>query len=223
MSLKVDGFVKPFKGKYDDWDMFWVKFQVIGECSGWDTEEKLLTRLLLFFESDALLVYSKMPTDDKKDKKDKAKVVNVMKKTFGVSPGDAYHQFSSWRYRLDETPEAYVADLRRLLSAAGHSGDGDDIAVSIEQLLAGLPVHLERQIRLSCAGVKFTVLDIVSKIRAQAVVDSSRPDTGMAAAASGSAAPRGGSSSGGTSASGQAPKAKTLCYFCNEPVHIRRN
>eukprot|EP00117_Sycon_ciliatum_P011312 scpid18689/ scgid1770/ Gag-Pol polyprotein; Matrix protein p10; p20; Capsid protein p25; Nucleocapsid protein p14; Protease p15; Reverse transcriptase/ribonuclease H p90; Integrase p46 len=220
MSLKVDGFVKPFKGKHDDWDMFWVKFQVIGECSGWDTEEKLMKRLPLFLESDALLVYSKMPTDDKKDK---AKVVDVMKKTFGVSPGDAYRQFSSRRYRLDETPEAYVADLRRLLSAAGHSGDGDDNAVIIEQLLAGLPVHLERQIRLSCAGVKFAVPDIVSKVRALAVVDSSRPYTGMAAAASGSAAPRGGSSSGGTSASGQAPKAKTLCYLCNEPGHIRRN
>ena len=207
MSLKVDGFVKPFKGKHDDWDMFWVKFQVIGECSGWDTEEKLMTRLPLFLESDALLVYSEMPTDDKKDK---AKVVNVMKKTFGVSPGDAYRQFSSRRYRLDETPEAYGADLRRLLSAAGHSGDGDDNAVIIEQLLAGLPVHLERQIRLLCAGVKFAVPDIVSKIHALAVVDSSRPDTGMAAAASGSAAPRGGSSSGCTSASGKAPKAKTL-------------
>ena len=48
MSLKLDGFLRPYRGSGDDWDQFWSKFLVLADVSGWDTEEKAMSRFPLF-------------------------------------------------------------------------------------------------------------------------------------------------------------------------------
>ena len=76
MSLKLDGFVKPFKDRGDSFEEFWEKFEVLADVAGWDTDEKKMKRLPLFFEGDAFLVFPKMEASDKADK---AKVASLMR------------------------------------------------------------------------------------------------------------------------------------------------
>ena len=163
MSVKLEGFVKPFRGRGDNWDVFWSKFTVLAEVSGWDTEDKYMARLPLFLEGDAFLVFSTMPTADKK-KKDKVK--DVMVKSFSAVLSEAYAQFTSRKLKLDESPDAFVADLRRLLESSGHEVKDDKDAVMISQMLAGLPRDMSSQVRLSFAGKDLTLSGCLDAVRA---------------------------------------------------------
>ena len=96
------------------------------------------------FEGDAFLVFSKMEASDKADK---AKVASLMRKYFNVTPNQAYRQFKSRKLLVDETPEAYLADLRRMLALAGHADTGEKDAVVIEQFVAGLPSEFQKELR----------------------------------------------------------------------------
>ena len=51
-----------------------------------------------------------------------------LQKSFSMLPGEAYAQFGRRHKRMDETVDAYLSDLRRLLRIAGHkvADDGKD-------------------------------------------------------------------------------------------------
>ena len=154
-----------------------------------------MARLPLFLEGDAFLVFSTMPTADKK-KKDKVK--DVMVKSFSAVLSEAYAQFTSRKLKLDESPDAFVADLRRLLESSGHEVKDDKDAVMISQMLAGLPRDMSSQVRLSFAGKDLTLSGCLDAVRALV-------------------AARGVSSSTGTSAA-----SNVVCHQCKEPGHIQR-
>ena len=126
--------------------------------AGWDTDKKKMKRLLLFFEGDAVIVFSKMEASDKADK---AKVASLIHKSFNVTPSEAYRQFKSRKLLVDETLEAYLADLRRMLALAGHADTGEKDAVVIEQFVACLPSEFQKELRLSSAGKELSVLECV--------------------------------------------------------------
>ena len=214
-SLKMDGFMRPFRGRGDDWDMFWTKYGVLASASGWNTTAKKMDRLPLFLEGEAFLVFSKM---SELDKRDADRVTFVMRKSFSVTASEAYRMFTHRKLLMDESPDAYVADLQRLLELSGHfKTDGDCDAVLIEQMLVGLPHEFEKDIRLSFAGSELSVADCVERIRALKAVRSS-----MSSALSiAGAAPARGASSTGPSRSFSGAQS-VLCYFCNEVGHIRR-
>ena len=50
---------------------------MLSDVNGWDTDAKRMQRLPLFLDGDALLVFSKMDTNDKKDQ---GKVSKLLKK-----------------------------------------------------------------------------------------------------------------------------------------------
>ena len=81
-SMKMDNFLKPFRGKDESWDPLWEKFQVLADIQGWDTEVKIMKHLPLFLDGDAFLVYSRMATADKKSKE---KVVKKMLESFSLT------------------------------------------------------------------------------------------------------------------------------------------
>ena len=89
MSLKLDGFLRPYQGSGEDCDQFWSKYQAVAAVSGWDMEEKLMARFPLFLEGPAFLVFSKMPGPDKK----KEKVKDLMLTSFSLSKADTYCSF----------------------------------------------------------------------------------------------------------------------------------
>ena len=205
-GLKVDGFMKSFGGRRDEsFDDFWLKFSVLSDVNGWDTDAKRMQRLPLFLDGDALLVFSKMDTNDKKDQ---GKVSKLLKKSFTVSGGEAYKLFTSRKLLVDESPEAYVSDLQRLLTASGHKVTGDKDAIVVEQLLTGLPFDYAKEIRLTSAGKELTVTDCVDKLRALSLVKSAGQPMGV----SGAVMPGAGGK-----------KSGVLCHHCGEPGHIRRN
>ena len=209
-SMKVDSFVKPFRGKNDDWESFWEKFGVLCEIQGWTDEADQMKNFPLFLDGDAFLVLTKMPVDDRK-KKDV--VVKKMKESFCLSGTRAYQSFVSRTLRIDESPDAYVADLQRLANLSGHTVTGDKDAMIIEQLLAGLPGDYARELRLATAGKERTVsgcLDLIRELKA-ADCDSRTHRAGVVAAAS--AVPQSGRKSG----------ADVICFRCKEIGHIKKN
>ena len=46
MSLKLDGFLKPYRGKEDDLATFWSKFMVLANVQKWDTDAKKMAHAI---------------------------------------------------------------------------------------------------------------------------------------------------------------------------------
>ena len=145
MSLKVDSFLKPFRGtSSEDFDVFWQKFSVLAKIQKWSDDAAMLLHLPLFLEGDAFLVFSKMADDDRKTMKE---VEAKFREAFSCTPAAAYRQFVGRQLKPDESVDAYVADLQRLLTLSGHQTSDDDPVV-VEQFIAGLPTDFARQLRL---------------------------------------------------------------------------
>eukprot|EP00117_Sycon_ciliatum_P005465 scpid85839/ scgid9407/ len=56
LSLKLDGVVKPYRRRVDDFDMFWSKSEVLVDISGWTNAEQQMKRLPLFLGGEALVL-----------------------------------------------------------------------------------------------------------------------------------------------------------------------
>ena len=217
---KLDGFLRPHRGSGDDWEQLWSKFTVLAEVSGWDTESKMMARFPLFIEGPAFLVFSKMAEGDKKKKE---KVQELMLTSFSLSKADAYCAFQQRLLRVDETPDDYVADLRRLLALAGYATPNDDKdAIVVEQLLSGLPKHYAKELRLSCAGKEKTVSGCWELVRALREGDGhSHAGQAMIAAAAAAAAAAAGSSGGNGPV--RSLQSGVVCHFCRKTGHVRKH
>ena len=130
MSLKVDSFLKPFRGtSSEDFNMLWQKASVLAKIHKWSDIAALLLYLPLFLEGDAFLVFSKIADDDWKTLNE---VEVKFREAFSCTPAAAYRQFVGRRLKPDESVDAYVADLQRLLTLSGHQSSDDDPVV-VEQ------------------------------------------------------------------------------------------
>ena len=205
MSLKVDNYLKPFRGRDgDDFNTWWEKFLALATISGWDTDDKKTKHLPLFLDADAFLVFSKMEDGDKK------KMDEVQKKlsaAFAVTAADAYRSFVNRKLKIDESIDAYVADLQRLLTLSGHNVAGDTDTVVIEQFVAGLPSDFARPLRMAFAGKTIKISECVEQVRALRATASACAPAPVAAAATNKAGKSGGAT----------------CYHCGQPGHVRRN
>ena len=150
-SMKVDNFLRPFRGRQDDFHAFWEKFLVLAKIQRWDDDVAQMLHLPLFLDGDAFLVFSKLADSDQQVAET---VRQKLVEAFSVTPSAAYRLFVSRRLKADESPDAYVADLKRLLQLSGHKQDGDSDAVVVEQVIAGLPLEYARQLRMTLAGKK---------------------------------------------------------------------
>ena len=212
-SLKVDNFVRAYRGKGDDWEHFWGKFSVLAKIQGWDTAEKRMKNFPLFLDGDAFLVFTRMPADDQKDEE---KVNEKMKMSFSLTKAQAYRAFTTRTLREDESTDAYVADLQRLASLAGHAADDDKDPLLIEQMVSGLPSAFAKELRLSMASKEHSVSGCLASIRA---LGSAQSDSRLLARASEEVAAAASSSSSGKSQ----PVASSACFECGKVGHLRRN
>ncbi|XP_065196502.1 uncharacterized protein LOC135827994 [Sycon ciliatum] len=212
-SLKVDNFVRAYRGKGDDWEHFWGKFSVLAKIQGWDTAEKRMKNFPLFLDGDAFLVFTRMPADDQKDEE---KVNEKMKVSFSLTKAQAYRAFTTRTLREDESTDAYVADLQRLASLAGHAADDDKDPLLIEQMVSGLPSAFAKELRLSMASKEHSVSGCLASIRA---LRSAQSDSRLLARASEEVAAAASSSSSGKSQ----PVASSACFECGKVGHLRRN
>ena len=244
MLVKLEDFVKPFKGKGDTWDLFSSKFSVLADVSGWDTEDKYMSRLPLFLEGDAFLVFTRMSDVDKKKKE----VQEVMVKSFSVVKDEAYGQFSRRKLKPDESPDAFVVELRRLLEASGHKVQNDKDSVLISQVLAGLPSNVYKQVWLAFAGKDMAISGCLEAVRALLSVNGAPlgmagpSSTGSVAASNvvchrcggtghfrkacrkrSSSSSRSGTNGGGNQSGAQRGATGSTCFFCDKSGHMKKD
>ena len=203
-SMKFDAFVRPYRGSADDFDLFWRKFMVAANLQKWDTDEKRLANLPLFLEGDAFLVWDELSDDDKKSA---AVVKQTLQDAFTLSPGQAYREFVSRTLGATESVDAYAADLRRLLAAAGQTADGKS-PVLIEQFLRGLPTDYARQLRTN--GDTSQISTCVQYVRGLRSVDTQVPQNVSAAVPGGSG-------------SSKSKRSSVMCFKCHGLGHIARH
>ena len=238
MSFKLDGFLRPYRGKEDDLSAFWSKFLVLAAANSWDTEEKKATHLPLLLDKAAYQVFDAL-SDDNKKKPDEIKA--ALSQAFAMSAAEAYRSFTARVMRRGESVDAYVAELKRLLVLSKHKiADDDKDPMLMEQMIRGLPRDFSREVRIQCSGNDMTITDIMTRVRAMAVDDdggaSSRPVAAVvechnchgfghmrkdcpnkgAGSGKGSSPRQEGQRSGNAS---RGPK----CFRCKEYGHIRRN
>ena len=162
MSVKGDNYLRPFRGRGDDFEVLWQKFLVLCTLQKQDTDIKKMSVLPLFLDGDAFQVFTQMSADDQK-KPDE--VQKRLQGAFSMTRAQAYRLFSDRVLREDESADAYVADLKRLLALSGHPVKDSKDQILVEQLIRGLPVDFGRQVRLALAGKEAEVVVIVDQIR----------------------------------------------------------
>ena len=221
MALKFDGLVEPYTGREgtEDWDDFWQKFLVLADISGWNSSKRM-ARLPLFLKGDAFKVFSKLPESLKADE---SQLPGVMRRSFSVSPGTAFKAFKERKMRVDEMPDVFVADLRRLLELAGHVPTDDDRdPVLLEQFLHGLPAEFEKELRLSSAGQSMKISACVEKVRALSACTARRSGGGFVAGTASAASELSGQSANPEPAGKPSAMSSVLCFACKQVGHTRR-
>ena len=251
LNSKAEGYLRPFRGRPgDDFNTFWAKFGVLAGINGWDTDTKKAKQLPLFLDGDAFLVFTRMSEEDQK-KMDAVKA--KLEEAFSVTKSQAFKLLTGRRYRSQESPDAYVADLQRLATLAGHDATGDDNSIIVQQLLAGLPPAWAQQIRLSMVGKALTVSASLELLRAIRVAERDQEPADIPSAASATDAdfdyaaattggrargtssssgssrgPSSGSSAGtgtrsSTAGAGSATRSNVVCFRCQAVGHVRRD
>ena len=120
----------------------------------------------------------------------------------------------SRRLKVDESVDAFVADLQRLLGRSGHMLSGDKDAVVIEQLIASLPSDFSKQLRMSLAGKELMISACVEQVRA---LRSSAADCSVSAGVLEPAAEL------AAAVVPQQGLRSCICHHCHEVGHIRRH
>ena len=82
-----------------------------------DVGEGQMAHSPLYLSGDAFSVWSEL---SEVDQENEAKVKACLQQYFSMLIGEANAKFGRRRKRVDESIEAYLADLRRLLRMAGH-------------------------------------------------------------------------------------------------------
>ena len=160
---------------------------------------KKTKKLPLFLEEDSYVVWDELSDGDKKDQ---AKVKEVLEAAFSLTAAQAYRAFRSRKLHGEEFVDRYTANRKRLLKMSGQ-----DVAaagknhVVIEQFLSGLPTEYARQARTNADTD--TIQKCVTYVRK--LSSAERPS---------------GTADGIAPASmGPGSQAKFLCYECNETGH----
>eukprot|EP00117_Sycon_ciliatum_P045923 scpid44614/ scgid2187/ len=199
MASKLDGFIRPYRGKQDDFDEFWAKFLVLAKANKWADDAAKAEHLPLFLSGQAFTVVTQLSDEDKKSP---AKIKSALEQAFCPTPGAAYRSFTSRALRNGEPVDAYLADLKRLLTLSGHKIADNSDPVLIEQFLSGLPADIGHHVRMASATQKLTVTDMANQIR---VMQASKlPE-----------------SHGAVAAASSQPKKSLVCYQCKAVGHVR--
>ncbi|XP_065189613.1 uncharacterized protein LOC135820225 [Sycon ciliatum] len=148
---------------------------------------------------------------DAADRKKQDKVLAKLRQSFCMTKAQAYSAFTKRKLRIDESPDAYVADLQRLYTLAGHAADDDKDALLIEQMIAGLSSQYARELRFTMAGKELSLsgcLDVVRALRSANADDACGRSEVVAVTAPAQA--------------GQQTASSDACYLCGEVGHIKR-
>ena len=94
---KVDGVLRPFRGRQDEFDEFWKKFHVVARIQKCEDAEARMNHLPLYLSGDAFSVWSEMSESDQMNEET---VKERLQKSFSMLPGEAYAQFGRRHKRM---------------------------------------------------------------------------------------------------------------------------
>ncbi|XP_065177095.1 uncharacterized protein LOC135806835 [Sycon ciliatum] len=206
-SIKMDGYLRAFKGKGEDFQLFWRKFLVLCRLQKLSTETDRMASLPLFLDGDAFHLFEQLSDTDKASE---SAVKKALESAYTMTPADAFRQFKARTLRDDEPVDTYVTDLKRLLALSGHTCADDKDMVLLEQLLDGLSLDYGRQVRMASMESDLTVTKCVAKVRALRSTDDSCRKRASVSGAVAAAAP-------------ELRQSSVLCFNCNEVGHVQRN
>ena len=170
MSIKLTDVVRRYCGDEDV--VAWLdRLELV--CGLQKTNGDMAVIIPLFLEGPAYDVYAQMSEDERKDE---AKLKAALKVAFGLSPSLAYAKFKARSLMEGESPDAFLAELRRLgrtICASANNDAVDDFVVC--QFADGLPEPARSQLRALKGGSDWqlpSVLQCAKGLLQQRDVDS---------------------------------------------------
>ena len=103
MAMRLDTFLRPFRGYSDDLQAFWSKFNVTADIQKWDDDSKKAEKLPLFLDGEAYIVWDELSDADKKDL---GKIKEALVAAFTMTAAQAYQAFAGRRLRTEESVDA---------------------------------------------------------------------------------------------------------------------
>ena len=113
----------------------------------------------------AFAVYQQLSAADKRDVR---KIKSALLAAFADDPFVAYEKFTARRLNANESPDVYLADLRRL---AGLFGGVSDLGLGCA-FVAGLPAEVRQALKTGCRAESLQLDQLLA--RARAVLKDSR-------------------------------------------------
>ena len=147
MSIKLTDVVKRFSGEGDV--VAWVEqLELVAQLQA--SEMDLAKVIPLFLEGAAYDVYAQM---DAGDRADATALKRRLRAAFGLSPSLAFNRFKSRTLMQGESPDAFLAELRRLARTVADGGDEETVDQFVLcQFVDGLPEPTRSQVRALKSG-----------------------------------------------------------------------
>ena len=161
--------------------------------------------LPLRLTAGAFAVYLQLPEKDRTS----ADKIKALKTAFAVDPYEAYEQFIARKLRAGESPDVYLAELRRLSSLFGGLTD-KALACAF---VAGLPENVRQLLRAGSRMEDLTLDQVLA--RARAVIRDDSPHFGTTETSFGVTTQPGSESC--------AAAVSRRCYTCGGPNHLAKD
>lgn len=156
MSIKLTDVVRRFNGEEDV--VAWLeRLELVCKLQGVGSDMALI--IPLFLEGPAYDVYAQM---EEEKRQDAAKLKESLKVAFGMSPALAYAKFKARILLEGESPDAFLAELRRLGRTICSSVENDAVDEFVVcQFVDGLPEPTRSQLRALKSGVEWKVASVL--------------------------------------------------------------
>ncbi|CDW55796.1 zf-CCHC domain containing protein [Trichuris trichiura] len=192
--------IPEFDGLHGQSIMEWLKkVELVCELYG---VKDIASVIPLRLTGGAFAVYLQLPDDDRKNVE---KVKQTLLSAFAADPFVAYHQFVSRRLGSTESPDVFLAELRRLASLCDIASE-KTLAYAF---VAGLPEGVRELLGAGCRMDDLNLAEILARARAILTRPAAVGDACLGARQSGPTA--------------QTTVPGLRCYACGGPNHFARD
>lgn len=174
----------------------------------------------LFLEGAAYDVYAQM---DASVRRDAEKLKNSLKFAFGMSPALAFAKFKARGLEVGESPDAFLADLRRLARTVAAGGDDSTVdSFVVCQFVDGLPEPTRSQLRAIKSGNEWNLAAALECAKSMLLQDKVAADVSGSLLVSQSTQSNAGEAGpGAVGKERDGSKKEPRCYGCGRIGHVK--